>query len=78
MSCHHSVLSIVATATIFAGVTATPAAAQYPTARVLPRGVLRISLEPRYTSYDFRFDPNGNVELLGTDFTCRAGRSRRR
>ena len=69
MSCHHSVPSIVAAATILSGVTATPAAAQYPTARVLSRGVLMISLEPRYTSHDFRFDPNGNVELLGTDFT---------
>ncbi len=44
-------------------------AAQYPDARLVPRGVLRIAFEPVYFSYGERFDVDGNVEPLGTDFS---------
>ncbi|NIN12231.1 MAG: hypothetical protein GTN78_24910 [Gemmatimonadales bacterium] len=49
--------------------TAAPALAQYPDAWILPRGALRVSFEPRYVSFDQRFDPDGNAEALGTDFS---------
>ncbi|MBE0595376.1 MAG: hypothetical protein IH616_23555, partial [Gemmatimonadales bacterium] len=48
---------------------AAPAAAQYPDARLVPRGVLRIGFEPQYTSYGERFDSAGMRQPLGTDFS---------
>lgn len=53
-----------------------PSIAQLPDARVLPRGVLRISFEPEYTNYDRRFSlgtpgiAGGTPERLGTDLTA--------
>lgn len=46
-----------------------PALAQYPDAYIVPRGVLRVSFEPSYTSWRERYDSTGNVEGLGADFT---------
>jgi hypothetical protein len=50
-----------------------PAAAQFPDAWIVPRGVLRIGFEPQYTNYGERFDAAGNVEPLGTDLSDAAG-----
>lgn len=50
-------------------VVAAPAAAQYPDARLVPGGVLRIGFEPRWTSYGERFDSAGVRQPLGTDFS---------
>ena len=52
---------------------AAPATAQYPDARLVPRGVLRIGFEPRYGSYGERFDSAGMRQPLGTDFSDSAG-----
>ena len=60
------VLAVVSAVT---AVTAVPATAQYPDARVSPRGALRIGFEPTYLTYDHRFGPNGESELLGADLT---------
>jgi len=45
------------------------ALAQYPDAYIVPRGVLRVSFEPSYTSWRERYDSTGNIEALGADFT---------
>jgi hypothetical protein len=47
---------------------AAPAAAQYPDARLVPRGVLRLGFEPQYLSWGERFDSTGMRQPLGTDF----------
>lgn len=57
-------------------VSAVTAQTQMPDARVLPKGVLRITFEPHYTNYDQRFSKNtrgledGTEEPLGTDLTA--------
>ena len=61
-------LSIVA-AIVFTMCLAVPAAAQYPSAHLVPRGVLRLSFEPFYMNARDRFDANGTVEPIGTDFS---------
>jgi len=43
--------------------------AQYPEARISPRGVLMIDFSPSYVSYSNRFAANGDEEPLGTDFS---------
>ena len=43
--------------------------AQYPDARIVPRGTLRLDFAPEYISYSERFASDGTVEALGTDFT---------
>ena len=48
---------------------AAPARAQYPDARLVPRGVLRLGFEPQYLSYGERFDAAGLRQPLGTDFS---------
>jgi hypothetical protein len=45
------------------------ATAQYPDARIVPRGTLRLDFAPEYISYSERFASDGTVEALGTDFT---------
>jgi len=57
--------AIVACATL----SATPAATQYPSAHLVPKGVMRISFEPLYMNLHDRFDADGNIQPLGTDFT---------
>lgn len=60
----------------FAAVSVTPAHAQYPDARLVPRGALSVSFEPRYESYRERFDAAGNLEPLGTDVSDSAAGAR--
>ena len=50
---------------------ATPAAtlAQYPDTYMLGRGVLRMSFEPSYVNWGYRFDTSGVAEPLGTDLS---------
>jgi len=50
---------------------ASPAAAnaQYPDTYTLGRGVLRMSFEPAYVNWGYRFDTSGVAVPLGTDFT---------
>jgi hypothetical protein len=60
---------VLAVVSAVSAISAAPAVAQYPDARIIPRGVLRIGFEPEYVTYDQRFGPNGEVELLGKDFT---------
>jgi hypothetical protein len=48
---------------------AAPAHAQFPDARLVPRGVLRIGFEPSWASYGERFDSAGTRQPLGTDFS---------
>ena len=45
------------------------ATAQYPDARIVPRGALRLDFAPEYISYSERFASDGTIEPLGTDFT---------
>jgi len=45
------------------------ATAQYPDARIVPRGTLRFDFAPVYIGYSERFASDGTVEALGTDFT---------
>ncbi|MGD2136498.1 MAG: hypothetical protein PVF27_10070 [Gemmatimonadales bacterium] len=45
------------------------AAAQYPDAYLVPRGALRVSIEPSYRSWRERYDAEGNIEPLGTDLS---------
>ncbi len=63
---HATVVAVVAILTVG---TAAPAAAQFPDAWIVPRGVLRVSFEPQYVNYAERFDADGNMEPLGTDFS---------
>jgi hypothetical protein len=56
-------------ATLIAWSAPTVAAAQYPDARLVPKGVLRVGFEPSYLSYRERYDFNGLREPLGTDFS---------
>jgi hypothetical protein len=49
--------------------TASDTAAQYPSARLVPKGVLRLSFEPFYMNARDRFDASGMVEPIGTDFS---------
>ncbi|MFQ5550101.1 MAG: hypothetical protein ACE5FJ_02560 [Gemmatimonadales bacterium] len=57
---------------------ASPATAQIPDARVVPKGVLSVSFAPEYKNYDSRFAlnsavvPDGKEEPLGADFTVAA------
>lgn len=46
------------------------AAQQVPDARPLPRGALRISFTPFYTSYDHFFDSTGTLQPLGTYYSA--------
>ena len=59
----------IAAAIVFTMCLAVPAAAQYPSARLVPRGVLRLSFEPFYMNARDRFDANGTVQPIGTDFS---------
>jgi hypothetical protein len=64
--------SLVAVATVVIALaigTATPLAAQFPDAWIVPRGALRISFEPHYTNAGQRFDSAGSTEPLGTDLS---------
>jgi hypothetical protein len=45
------------------------AEAQYPDARIVPRGTLRFDFAPEYISYSERFASDGTIEPLGTDFS---------
>lgn len=67
-SCVRSIPQCLALLSSIAFVAA-PAAAQYPDARLIPAGVLRIGFEPRWTSYGERFDSAGVRQPLGTDFS---------
>ena len=58
------VLTLVVTAAAPA-----PASAQYPDTYMLGGGVLRMSLEPAYSNWSFRFDTSGTALPLGTDFS---------
>ena len=51
--------------TAAAGLPAAPAAAQLPDPYVVPRGALRVSFEPWYTSFDQLFDSTGTRIPLG-------------
>jgi hypothetical protein len=67
--CLVRVAAALAATAIVAGTDASNARAQYPDARLVPRGVLRISFEPQYWNARERFDAADNVEALGTDFS---------
>jgi hypothetical protein len=67
-SCGPTILRCAALLWCIVGLAA-PATAQYPDARLVPRGVLRIGFEPKYTSYGERFDSAGMRQPLGTDFS---------
>lgn len=54
---------------LLSALTAEHAVAQYPDARLVGKGVLRIGFEPSYLSYRERYDPTGLREPLGTDFS---------
>jgi hypothetical protein len=50
--------------------TGTPLApSPYPDARLIPRGVLRVSFEPEYITYDHLYDENGNFVPLGAPYS---------
>ena len=61
---------------LFSLVGSSSATAQYPDARLVPNGVMRISFEPQYFDFRDRFDVDGNIESLGTDFSDSTGGSR--
>ncbi len=56
-------------AAVLTAATSVPTRAQYPDTYVSPRGVLRISFEPWYMSYERMFDNNGLDIPLGTPLT---------
>lgn len=66
--------TVAAVATVVTTVSVVrPAAAQFPDAWIVPRGVLRVSFEPQYTNYGERFDTAGATEPWGTDLSDAAG-----
>ncbi len=60
--------------TLLAAAAAATASAQiappYVDARLVPRGALRLSFEPRYQSFNERFASDGTSEAIGTDLSA--------
>ncbi|UCF40542.1 MAG: hypothetical protein JSW43_12570 [Gemmatimonadota bacterium] len=69
----HRAFGAIAVVVTVLSAAAAPAAAQFPDAWIVPRGVLRISFEPHYVNASERFDAAGAIEPLGADFSDAAG-----